>query len=106
MTYRLVHGLPEAAPCDPHIREYRHDCPARGGVSWPLRLKEHVRESPDYHACDCGAVCTPAAAHLVECDTCGPVPIVPAGRFTFTWVDGQCGCGLVVRSRTGRLAVA
>lgn len=81
MTYRLVHGLPEAAPCDPHIREYRHDCPARGGVSWPLRLKEHVRESPGYED-------------------------VPAGRFTFTWVDGRCTCGLVVRSRTGRLAVA
>ncbi len=36
-----------ASPCDPHIREYRHDCAARGGVSWPLRLKEHVEASPD-----------------------------------------------------------
>lgn len=80
MAAKLAKSLHTTAPCSPYIREYRHDCTARGGVSWPLRLKEHVIASPEYDG-------------------------VAAGRFTWTWLAGHCRCGLAVRSITGRLAV-
>lgn len=85
----------------------RHDCAARGGASVFLEMREHYVPSPCFLACDCGEVCCQAPAHqsrVVECDNCGPVPLVPAGLFAFIWTRGRCAaCGLTARSGSGRL---
>jgi hypothetical protein len=97
-------GGPPDITADVHVRYIRHDCAKQGGKSVSLELREHYVFSPDYHACDCGEVCCPASAHLVECDTCGPVPIVPAKRFGWIFTEGRCSaCGMTARSKTGRL---
>lgn len=71
-----------AAPCSPYIREYRHSCPARGGASVCLRLREEYRDSP----------ARPGAA---------------AGAFAAFWREGECpACGLAVRSTLSRLFLA
>ena len=86
------------------VRYERHDCAAKGGRSVFLELREHYAYSPAYHYCDCGQVCRPAAAHLVECDRCGPVPLTDGKRFGWIWTQGRCpSCGLTALSRTGRL---
>lgn len=94
----------EFAPCDPHIREYRHDCAARGGVSWPLRLKEHTEDSPEYWVCYCSVV-APHGDTFPHDDCQGGKPVARAGLFSFTWTDGHCKCGLTVRSSSGRFQV-
>lgn len=87
-----------------YIRNDRHDCAAKGGKSVFLELREHYAYSPAYHACDCGEVCCPATAHLVECGNCGPAPILPEKRFGWIWTQGRCpACGLTARSSAGRL---
>lgn len=64
--------LPPAARCSPYIREYRHDCASRGGVSWPLRLKERevVSEDGPFAFCWVEGTCT-----------CGLTVRSPKGRF-------------------------
>ncbi len=63
------------------IGQFRHPCPARGGVSTALELKENYTYSP---AC-------------VDLD-------VPAGRFGFIFREGRCRhCAATARSRPGRL---
>jgi hypothetical protein len=106
MVARLTAAITPASPCDPHIREYRHDCAARGGTSWPLRLKEHTEVSPEYWVCACGKVEPKGEFRVFPHDDCdGGRLAVPAGRFTFTWLDGHCKCGIVVRSSSGRFEV-
>lgn len=88
------------------VRQYRHDCPVRG-PSVALELREHYVFSPAYHVCDCGDICCQAGGSLRECDTCGPVPLVPEKQFGFIFTEGRCGaCGTTARSKTGRLVDA
>ncbi len=66
------------------IAVYRHACPARGGRSTAIELRECYRISPAY-----------------------PQHQVPAGRFGFIWRAGACRhCGATARSRAGRLVDA
>jgi len=66
------------------IALYRHNCPARNGLSTALELKEMYRAS--------------------EAD---PEWGVPAARFGFIWREGRCrSCGQTARSRAGRLVDA
>lgn len=63
------------------IGQFRHPCPARGGVSTALELRENYTFSP------------------ADRDTG-----VPAGRFGFIFREGRCRhCGATARSRPGRL---
>jgi hypothetical protein len=88
-----------------HVRHVRHDCPAKGGKSVSLELREHYVFSPDYHVCDCGEICCRAGGSLLECWNCGPVPLVPAKRFGWIFTEGRCSaCGMTARSGAGRLA--
>lgn len=102
---RITHELPPAARCSPFIREYRHDCPSRGGVSWPLRLKEKTQASPGYLVCQhCTRLIDPGMPPE-DCPDCAAAVMVEPGLFSYTWLEGSCTCGLAVRSGTGRLAV-
>ena len=103
---RLVHGLPPvAAKCSPFIREYRHDCPSRGGVSWPLQLKEKTELSPEYWVCYCSEI-APLEEYVFPHKDCqGGREVTPAGFFSYAWLEGHCKCGLTVRSGTGRLEI-
>lgn len=66
------------------IAVYRHPCPARGGVSSMLELREIYLHSPPYTD-----------------------PEVPAGRFGFIYREGSCRqCGHTALSRIGRIVDA
>jgi len=103
---RLEQELPPAtAKCSPFIREYRHDCASRGGVSWPLQLKEHTELSPEYWACYCSEI-APFVEYVFPHKDCqGGRQATPAGFFSYSWLEGSCKCGLTVRSGVGRLEV-
>jgi len=102
---RITHELPPAdAKCTPFIREYRHDCSSRGGVSWPLRLKEKTELSPEYRVCACSQV-GPFSPDFPHMDCGANKQVTPEGFFAYTWLEGACTCGLEVRSGTGRLEI-
>jgi hypothetical protein len=106
MLAHITHELPPAgAKCTPYLREYRHDCASRGGVSWPLRLKEVTRDSPGYLVCKhCSRIIDPGMPPE-DCPECAESVLVDAGLFSYTWLEGSCRCGLTVRSGTGRFVV-
>jgi hypothetical protein len=95
----------------PLWRVVRHDCPARGGASTGIALRERRWSSPRYVVVD---GCPP---RLVPDDgisgfTAGPggarVTEVARGMFAFVYKEGKCsgsGCGLTARSRAGRLVL-
>jgi hypothetical protein len=87
-------------------RVVRHECAARGGASVGITLREHRAASPEYRVCYCGAVgATSAEFPHYDCD--GSKVLAADGLFTWIWREGGCaGCGRVVRSSTGRFAVA
>lgn len=97
--------MPEAAPCAPFIREYRHDCPKNGGASTVLRLHERYEESPEYWVCYCSTVAEFVRYVFPHEDCQGGKPITPPGFFGFIWLEGTCRCGLSVRSGRGRLVL-
>jgi len=90
-----------AAPCMEFIREYRHACPKRDGVSVAIALREHYETSPKYWVCYCSTV----LEHPHD-DCQGGKEVTPAGFFAFIWLDGRCPhCRQRVRSE-GRLVLA
>lgn len=94
------------AYCTPFIRNYRHECPARGGASTALALHEQYELSPEYDVAPGpdGDVFTkvPEGAERLDWDV-----RVRAGLFAFIWKQGECpACHLTVRSRTGRVVLA
>lgn len=97
---------PPAAPCSPYVREARHDCPARGGVSVPVHLREQYQASGEYFA-----VTDPHCA--VEAFPPEQAPggvagvTVPGGKFAVFWKEGACpACRLAFRSSLSRLFLA
>jgi hypothetical protein len=92
----------------PLWRVVRHECPAAGGASIGITLRETCEPSPEYWACRCGVVSTwgpPLASHA-GCE--GARVVAAVGRFAFIWKEGKCsgaGCGLAVRTRAGRFVV-
>lgn len=85
-------AMPPAARCSSFIREYRHACDRNNGASVAVRMKEHYELSP---------------MAFVGNPPSDPAPgvFVPEGLFAFIWLDGNCACGLTVRSN-GRLVLA
>lgn len=98
-------AMPPAVPCSPFIREYRHACPAAGGVSVAVRMREHPERSPEYWVCYCSAVAEQGRNFPHE-DCQGGRVVAPEGLFVFTWVEGKCPkCSLTARSLQGRFAL-
>ena len=86
-----------------------HECPAAGGASTGITLREVCEPSPEYRACYCGAVepLDPGVFPHRDCD--GGRVVAAAGQFAFTWKEGKCsgaGCGLAARTRRGRFVIA
>jgi hypothetical protein len=93
----------------PLWRVVRHECPAAGGASTGVILREACEPSPEYWACYCGAVAplSPEVFPHEDCD--GGKVIAVAGQFAFIWKEGKCsgaGCGLAARTRRGRFVIA
>jgi len=94
-------------------RYVRHDCPARGGVSFALELREHYERSPEFVAYLDG---DRLAGLVLVNDGAGaswPVPeghtaeVLPPGVFGFIWKWGKCSaCGVIARSGDGRFVIA
>jgi hypothetical protein len=87
----------------PLWRVVRHDCPARGGASTGIALREKRWESPRYLV---------IGSEAVEAGNGEYVPAlateVARGTFAFVFKEGTCsgsGCGLTARSRQGRLVL-
>lgn len=98
-------ALNVTAPPDKYVlsswRVVRHDCPAAGGASIGITLREHRHESPEYWVDYCGAVGV-HSEDFPHWDCQGGLVTAAAGSFSFTWKDGKCsGCGETRRSRTG-----
>ena len=77
-------------------RVVRHECPAAGGASIGITLREVYERSPEYLD---GLPGTGVSARVVSAD----------GRFGFIWKEGKCSgieCGLTVRTRKGRFVIA
>lgn len=71
----------------------RHECPAAGGASVGINLREVREDSPVWLD---GLPGTGVSAKV----------IIAAGRFAFIWKEGKCsGCGQAVRTKRGRFAV-
>lgn len=71
----------------------RHECPAAGGASVGISLREVREDSPEYQS---GIPGTGVSARV----------ICAAGRFAFIWKEGKCsGCGQAVRTKHGRFDV-
>lgn len=94
-----------AAICE--HRYIRHDCRARGGVSFALELREHWVSSPEYMVCYCGRVDV-RSEEFPHWDCAGATGVAAAeGRFGFYWKWGRCaGCEVYARSSEGRFVVA
>lgn len=79
----LAHREPADITVSVFIGNDRHDCPAQGGKSVFLKLREHYVFSP----------------LLVL-----PDAVIPARRFGWIWTEGTCrACGMTARSSSGRL---
>lgn len=92
----------------PLWRVVRHECPAAGGASTGITLREVCEPSPEYLVCYCSAV-GPASRYFPHDDCDGSNVIAAAGQFAFIWKEGKCsgaGCGLVARTRCGRFVIA
>lgn len=86
-----------------HVRQYRHECAARGGRSHFLELKEHYAFSPVLMICYCGVAGEPSP-YFPHDDCAGKTVTVPARRFGFIWTQGRCpACQVTARSVAGRL---
>jgi hypothetical protein len=84
----------------------RHECKAAGGASTGVTLRENYELSPAYRVCYCG-VAAPQGPDFPHRDCDGGKVIAADGQFAFIWKEGRCsGCGLVVRTRTGRFVIA
>lgn len=80
----------------PLWRVVRHECPAAGGASIGITLREVYEASPEYLD---GLPGTGVSARVVA----------GGGRFAFIWKEGKCSgaeCGLAVRTRRGRFVIA
>jgi hypothetical protein len=85
----------------------RHPCPAAGGASTGVTLREHREASPEYWVCYCGTV-EPFVKYVFPHEDCqGGKMVAAEGQFLFLWKEGHCsGCGLALRSRTGLTEVS
>lgn len=91
----------------PLWRVVRHECLDAGGASIGIVLREHCEESPEYRACYCGTVAPAVPGTFPHWDCDGSKVVSPAGQFAWIWKEGRCsGCGLAVRSGTGRFVIA
>ncbi len=91
----------------PLWRVVRHECPAAGGASTGITLREHCDLSPVYRVCYCG-VLGPAGPDFPHASCQGSKVVAADGRFAFIWKEGKCSgaeCGLAVRTRSGRFVV-
>lgn len=104
-------AFPDAAPCDPRLRFFRHQCSARTGRTRSVALAEETETSAEawvgwkdgaLAVLDPDAVrAQVAAGEAVEFE------VVLAGKFNFTWRRGTCPkCELRVMSRDGTLREA
>lgn len=106
----ILSALNESSPPGqlalPLWRVVRHECPVAGGASIGIVLREHYEESPEYWACYCGTVST-WGTHFPHDHCDGGKVVSPAGQFAWIWKEGKCsGCGLAVRTGTGRFVIA
>lgn len=84
----------------------RHECPAAGGASIGITLRENYEPSPAYRVCYCGVV-APMSPDFPHHDCDGSKVLAADGLFAFIWKEGRCfGCGLAVRTKVGRFVVA
>ncbi len=89
----------------PLWRVVRHECPAAGGASIGITLRETCERSPEYRACCCGAV-EPTGRYFPHPDCDGSKVVAAGGRFAWTWKEGKCsGCGLTARAGHGHFIV-
>lgn len=92
----------------PLWRVVRHECPAAGGASVGITLREVCEASLEYLACYCSAI-GEAGSYFPHDDCDGSSVIAAAGQFAFIWKEGKCsgaGCGLAARTRRGRFVIA
>jgi hypothetical protein len=102
--------LNEASPPDEYVlpfwRVVRHECPAEHGASIGITLHGCYELSPEYRVCYCGRI-GPFGPYFPHWDCDGNKVLSAAGRFAWIWKKGKCsGCGLVVRTRKGRVVLA
>jgi hypothetical protein len=103
-------ALNEASPPDAYVmtfwRVVRHECPAAGGASIGISLREHCELSPEYRVCYCGEVYVPGPGFPHGgCD--GSKVASRDGAFAWIWKEGKCsGCERAVRARKGLFALA
>ena len=88
-------------------RVVRHPCPAAGGASVGIVLREHREPSPEYWVCYCSVV-EPLDPYVFPHEDCqGGKMVTAEGQFLFLWKEGHCsGCGLALRSRKGLVLVS
>jgi hypothetical protein len=87
------------------LRNPRHDCAHRGGVSTSFKMAEIYVTSPEIWICYCSAagLMGPDFPH----DDCqGGVVAAPEARFGFLYSEGRCRCGIHGRSPSGRITDA
>jgi hypothetical protein len=106
---RLNFEEPPIARCSPHSPPFfRHVCTGLGTTALPLH--DDVSESPEIAVVPDDGRLRGMWAETWSEELDGPrAGTVPAGRFTYTVVEGSChkdGCGFTVRSGTGRFEVA
>ena len=89
----------------PLWRVVRHECPAAGGASIGITLRETCEPSPEYWACYCGGIGT-WSWQFPHWDCDGGKVVVAGGRFTWIWKEGKCpACGLTARTGHGHFIV-
>lgn len=88
-------------------RVVRHPCPAAGGASTGVTLREHCEPSPEYWVCYCSTI-EPFNRYVFPHEDCqGGKMVAAEGQFLFLWKEGHCsGCGLVLRSNSGLTRVS
>ena len=103
---RLARAGPPDIAVPVWIHHYRHECEARGRLSWTLALTEHYIYSPEYWVCYCSFVAVKSASFPHE-DCQGGKVLTPAGFFAFYWKQGQCRrCKVTASSPEGALVLA
>lgn len=88
---------PPGMPIPHYLHIVRHECAASAGRTTPIELRQVTDYSPAY------CVSNGMASEVKRGDRCRG-EMVAAGRFRFSYREGQCRhCQLIARSITGRL---
>jgi hypothetical protein len=105
MSRARLNALPgDIVPCTPYIANYHHACPANKDANTGIALHEFYELSPPYRIMP-GPEGTLAAQEIPPGSAAvTALAVIVKGFFGFFWKEGECDCGLHVRSE-GRLVI-